>query len=78
MDRRYSDRQAPHRVGPPRPGQGEGRGNALEAESGRDTGHRAVVPSDELFRGGDELWISHRGEVYRLRKTRLGRLLLTK
>jgi hemin uptake protein HemP len=34
--------------------------------------------SDALFLHGDEVFIQHRGEQYRLRRTRNGKLILTK
>ena len=34
--------------------------------------------SDALFLHGDEIFIQHRGEQYRLRRTRNGKLILTK
>ena len=37
-----------------------------------------VVDSRDLLRGKRELQISHEGEVYRLRVTRNGRLILNK
>jgi hemin uptake protein HemP len=37
-----------------------------------------AVDSSELFRGGKLLHIHHDGEVYCLRTTRLGKLILTK
>lgn len=37
-----------------------------------------IVSSEALFEGGIELAIEHNGELYRLRKTRLGKLILTK
>jgi hemin uptake protein HemP len=42
------------------------------------TNQHAVVDSRDLFRGTKELQISHEGEVYRLRVTRNGRLILNK
>lgn len=36
------------------------------------------VASDELFAGAVELQIEHREQVYRLRLTSLGKLILTK
>ena len=46
---------------------------------------RAVPPppcraltSDALFGGASEVHISHRGSVYRLKQTALGKLILTK
>jgi hemin uptake protein HemP len=38
----------------------------------------SAVPSDALFGAGDVLLIDHNGATYRLRKTRLGKLILTK
>jgi hemin uptake protein HemP len=41
----------------------------------------AVVPqwqSSQLLAGGDEALISHGGQVYRLRRTTTGKLILTK
>lgn len=37
-----------------------------------------IVSSEALFAGGIVLAIEHNGDVYRLRKTRLGKLILTK
>ena len=37
-----------------------------------------VVRFDDLSRCGDEIWIEHRGQLYRLRQTRHGKLVLTK
>ena len=36
------------------------------------------VPSGELFRGAVEVEIVHHDQVYRLRQTALGKLILTK
>jgi hemin uptake protein HemP len=36
------------------------------------------IYSDSLFSQGDEVFIQHRGEQYRLRRTRNGKLILTK
>ncbi|ARU32197.1 hypothetical protein CAP31_11215 [Sulfuriferula sp. AH1] len=36
------------------------------------------IPSEWLFSQGDEVLISHHGEQYRLRRTRNGKLILTK
>jgi hemin uptake protein HemP len=41
-------------------------------------GGPAILSSDELMQGATELQISHRGEVYRLRLTRSGKLILQK
>ena len=37
-----------------------------------------VVPSQDLLQGGQEILIRHGCEVYRLRVTRAGKLILTK
>jgi hemin uptake protein HemP len=39
---------------------------------------RAPLESRVLFAGGNEVVIFHYGETYRLRETRLGKLILTK
>jgi len=36
------------------------------------------IYSETLFSHGDEVFIQHRGEQYRLRRTRSGKLILTK
>jgi len=36
------------------------------------------IRSDALFLRGDEVLIAHQGEQYRLRRTRNGKLILTK
>ncbi|MFN7732769.1 MAG: hemin uptake protein HemP [Pirellula sp.] len=37
-----------------------------------------IIPFTDLCRCGDEVWIEHDGQLYRLRRTRLGKLILTK
>ena len=37
-----------------------------------------IVPFENLAKCGDELWIEHRGQLYRLRATKAGKLILTK
>lgn len=37
-----------------------------------------AISSDALFAGGREVQISHRGSIYRLKQTALGKLILTK
>lgn len=37
-----------------------------------------IVRFADLAVCGDELWIENNGELYRLRRTRLGKLILTK
>ncbi|MCC9603058.1 hemin uptake protein HemP [Stieleria sp. JC731] len=37
-----------------------------------------IIRFEELARCGDEIWIEFSGQIYRLRKTRQGKLILTK
>lgn len=37
-----------------------------------------IIPFRSLCRCGDEVWIENDGAIYRLRRTRLGKLILTK
>ena len=37
-----------------------------------------IIPFSELCRCGEEVWIENEGQVYRLRRTRQGKLILTK
>lgn len=37
-----------------------------------------VIQFNDLPRCGDEVWITSEGQLYRLRKTRQGKLILTK
>ena len=37
-----------------------------------------IVSFQALARCGDEIWIENDGQIYRLRKTRQGKLILTK
>lgn len=37
-----------------------------------------IIKFDALARCGDEVWIEHNGQIYRLRKTRQEKLILTK
>ena len=42
------------------------------------TGLPKIISFEELSRCGDEVWIENNGDLYRLRKTRQGKLILTK
>jgi len=59
-------------------------GLAPEAIIGKEKDHFDIsgqskpICSDALFLHGDEVVIQHRGEQYRLRRTRSGKLILTK
>ena len=46
--------------------------------SGRSAPSPAAVKSEALFEGASEVLIDHRGVMYRLRLTSLGKLILTK
>ena len=37
-----------------------------------------IISFDSLARCGDEIWIENEGQIYRLRRTRQGKLILTK
>jgi len=56
------------------------RGEAPKACIVRTPGRRTSVSitSDQLFAGADEVHIEHRGALYRLQRTSLGKLILTK
>lgn len=54
-----------------------------ESFDGQSTGNIAdrmpkIIPFDQLARCGDEIWIECSGQIYRLRRTRQGKLILTK
>lgn len=42
------------------------------------TGLPKIISFATLSRCGDEIWIENEGQVYRLRRTRQGKLILTK
>lgn len=48
------------------------------AESGARAFPPGIIPTDHLFQGNQEILISHKGEHYRLRITKNGKLILTK
>ena len=60
---------------PPPPGVGR-RPEASRASRRRV--HGGPIPSESLFAGADEVQIEHRGALYRLKQTALGKLILTK
>lgn len=37
-----------------------------------------IIKFEALVRCGDEVWIEHAGQIYRLRRTKQGKLILTK
>jgi hemin uptake protein HemP len=44
----------------------------------REGARPRIISSDELLQGRPEVWIEHGGEMYRLRLTSTGKLVLTK
>lgn len=50
----------------------------VNAEFGSDPAGPAPIPSASLLRGRDSIAIEHNGRLYHLRKTRQGKLILTK
>lgn len=48
------------------------------AYQGLSTAARRKLASSELLGGNNELHIEHNGEIYTLRQTRQGKLILTK
>jgi len=48
------------------------------APHGTMAGLPKIIRFDSLARCGDEIWIENEGQIYRLRKTRQGKLILTK
>lgn len=39
---------------------------------------KKIIPFADICRCGDEVWIELDGQIYRLRRTKLGKLILTK
>jgi hemin uptake protein HemP len=70
LDRRFPPVRPTADTSPPKtPGQGP---------AGTAAPLAAAVKSEALFDGASEVLIHHRGVVYRLRQTSLGKLILTK
>lgn len=58
---------------------GEGINGARNTPSARpDTAQANIIDSRQLLNGRDTVDIAHQGELYRLRLTRQGKLILTK
>ncbi len=53
-------------------------GSPLAASSAFNSNIPKIVRFDSLARCGDEIWIENEGQIYRLRRTRQGKLILTK
>ncbi|MDZ7594431.1 MAG: hemin uptake protein HemP [Thiobacillus sp.] len=50
----------------------------LPVEPGQPSCPLGFFPADHLFQGRQEVLIAHKGETYRLRITKNGKLILTK
>jgi hemin uptake protein HemP len=48
-----------------------------EKDCGASRRPSQAIDSEALFQGGNEVVIRHNGRAYRLRQTRLGKLILT-
>jgi len=53
-------------------------GHQSSPASSSEDSPRVVVKSTEILQGKSEIWIEHGSEMYRLRLTRAGKLLLSK
>ncbi len=51
---------------------------ALTSGNASMTNMPKIIRFESLARCGDEIWIENEGQIYRLRKTRQGKLILTK
>lgn len=51
---------------------------ARSAADAKSDAQARIIRSETLFAGADVVVVQHRGERYRLRQTRLGKLILTK
>ncbi|MBW8372038.1 MAG: hemin uptake protein HemP [Thiobacillus sp.] len=51
---------------------------SLLIETEQRSGAPGLIRADHLFQGGQEILIDHKGETYRLRITKNGKLILTK
>jgi hemin uptake protein HemP len=53
---------------------------SFEAHSASSISDRMpkIIPFEQLARCGEEIWIECNGQIYRLRRTRQGKLILTK
>ncbi len=60
---------------PANPPEGE---NSLEEHELSAAKLPKIIKFESLARCGEEIWIESEGQIYRLRKTRQGKLILTK
>jgi len=50
----------------------------VAAHHGTVANQLPVLDSAQLFAASHEVWIEHNGEIYRLQRTKAGKLILTK
>ena len=64
------------------PGQSDPGQSGPSPAAGESAGAAAslpkIIPFSSLVRCGDEVWIEHAGSLYRLRRTKQDKLILTK
>ncbi|TVP98145.1 MAG: hemin uptake protein HemP [Planctomycetaceae bacterium] len=56
----------------------DGASEVIRAGSGVNPSLPKIIPFQTLARCGEEIWIENDGQIYRLRRTRQGKLILTK
>jgi hemin uptake protein HemP len=54
------------------------RENQPSSSAKQQSSRPRIVNSQELLRGEQEIYITHQGDTYRLRRTRQGKLILYK
>jgi hemin uptake protein HemP len=65
-------------TGPAEAGEGLATGAAQGEQAARPAAARRMTSTRELLAGGNEVQIEHNGEIYTLRQTSKGKLILTK
>jgi hemin uptake protein HemP len=69
----------PGQSGPGQSGPGQSDPSPAAGESaGAAASLPKIIPFSSLVRCGDEVWIEHAGSLYRLRRTKQDKLILTK
>lgn len=56
----------------------DGAGKSGDSSKGGDVDRPMIYTSEELIQGRGEAWIEHNGQMYRLRITAKGNLILTR
>jgi hemin uptake protein HemP len=52
--------------------------SAFQPETSNHKSLPKIISFESLARCGEEIWIENNGQIYRLRRTRQGKLILTK